>query len=304
MEATPEATSSYDADGVQWAWDGTSLTRANECPRKYYYENICGWSRPKGVHLWFGGHYATALEKFHHLLADGADREDAIREVVLDTIKATWNDGQPDTFDDANKTRETLVRTLIWYFEEFKDESLRTHILPDGKPAVENSFRVPFDNGIVYCGHIDRLAVDSEDQFFITDQKTTKSTIGPYYMKSFKPHIQFGGYTFAGKMIYDIPIRGVIVDAVQIAVGFSRFSRFPITFTDDELNEWYDEAMMTIQRMQQYTRENHFPRNTTACSNYGGCPFREVCSRPPQVRENFLKADFKKEEPWNPIVPR
>jgi hypothetical protein len=44
--------------------------------------------------------------------------------------------------------------------------------------------------------------------------------------------------------------------------------------------------------------------NDTACDKYGGCEFREVCSKSPSVRDKFLKADFKQEEPWNPLIPR
>ena len=316
MNPFEEFPSSYDEDGVQWAWDATSIIRASECPRKYYYMNIEGWALPPSVHLWFGGHYAKALETFHELEASGIDRETAIRTVVLETIKATWKrdldsdgnpipgSGAPDTFNEPKKTRETLIRTIIWYFDTFAEEFYRTYITTSGSVGVEHSFRLNFDEGITYCGHLDRVCLDPEDNFFVHDQKTTGSTLSSYYFKSFKPSIQFAGYTFAGKAIYDVPIKGVIVDAAQVVIGFSAFARIPILFTDEELDEWYDETISIVLRMQQYTRERHFPRNTTACGNYGGCPFRDVCSRPPNVRKNFLKADFVKQEPWNPIKPR
>jgi hypothetical protein len=43
--------------------------------------------------------------------------------------------------------------------------------------------------------------------------------------------------------------------------------------------------------------------NLSACGNYGGCPFRELCSRSPKVRENFLKSDYV-DHNWDPLKAR
>lgn len=308
---TPE--SSFTPEGVQWAWDSTSIKRAATCPRKYYYEAICSWQSPRAsVHLWFGGHYATALETYHTLTAAGESPASALRTVVRQALIDTWDTetGGPITFDHTSKSRETLIRTIVWYFEEFANDPFTTYRTDEGAPAVEHSFRLPVDNGIVFCGHIDRLCTDADDNIFVHDQKTTSTTLSPHYFAGFKPDNQFSMYTFAGKMIYSLPIQGVIVDAAQIAVGFTRFGRAPILFTDAELNEWYDETMDLIAKTQEYTRrmadkgEAAFPRNTTACGNYGGCAFRHICARPPEFREQFLRGDFVIGDKWEPIRAR
>lgn len=308
--------SSFDANGVQWAWDSTSLKWADACPRLYQYY-IAGWQHPnRSVHLWFGGIYASSLELFHKLIADGTDREDAIRSVIRHAMIESWDHdrddegnripgtGQAATFDHATKSRETLIRTLVWYFDFFAEDHFSTYITADGKAAVEQSFQLPVDNNVTLCGHIDRLCLDPESNIFVHDQKTTATTLGPYYFRQFKPDIQFSLYTFAGKVIYNIPVKGVIVDAAQITVGFSKFARSPVLHSESELNEFYDETMELIEDMQKKTREQHFPRRTASCHKFGGCPFLEVCSRPPSVRENFLKADFVQRDRWNPIKPR
>lgn len=312
-----EATS-FTSEGVQFAWDATSIKAAWECPRKYYYSILCGYQSPfKGVHLWFGGHYATAMEHFHKYCAAGNDRETAIRKVVLEALIATWDHeidkkgnripstGGPRRYDEPNKTRETLIRSIVWYFDEWKDDPFRTFIKDDGTPAVELSFRLPVQDDIVFCGHMDRVATSPEDEFFIHDQKTTKQTLSPYYWNQFKPDDQIAGmYPFVGQIIYKLPIKGVMVDAAQVMVGFTRYSRQMIHSVDTELEEWYDETMELIHRVQGYTRENFFPRNKTACNNFGGCEFRSVCSRPAFVRDNLLSGDFKKRDRWDPIKAR
>lgn len=313
---------SFNEDGVQWAWDATSLKRAWTCPRKYFYESICGWTSPyASIHLWFGRIYASSLESYHKLRAEGDDYDTALRKVVKETLIESWDHeldnegnripgtGAARTFSiNTTKSRETLIRSVIWYLEHFREDAYETYITAEGKAAVEFSFQLEVDNGVTLCGHNDRLCVSPENDLYIHDQKTTGQSLGPYYFKQFKPDDQFALYTFAGAAIYDTPIRGVVIDAAAIKVGFTQFGRHVVEFIDAELNEWYDETMLRIEEIQNYARkgleETSFPRNKTACNNFGGCDFRDVCARPAFIRPAFLKGDFIKEDRWDPIQRR
>lgn len=310
------APSPFDASGAQFAWDSTSIKLAETCLRKYQYKMILGYQPVhKSPHLLFGGWYATALEHFHKAIADGVAREDAIRDVVHEAMIDTWNHEIDENGDpvpgsgsawestDNLKTRGNLIRTIIWYFDEFENDSCETVILSSGAAAVEHSFKLPADDGIILAGHLDRLVTYSHD-VYIQDQKTTKSTISARYFDGYNPDTQMSLYTFAGKAIFGIPVKGVMIDAVQIAVGFSRFVR-GFTFRDDaSLNEWYDNTLGVIANARKATVENNFPMNPSACGNYGGCEFRHICSRSPAVRPQFLKADFIQGEIWNPLRSR
>lgn len=327
----------FDSDGIQFAWDSTSIKIAEECLYKYKLKMLDGWTpHRRSVHLDFGGWYASALEHFHKYRTEGMSHDDALAQVVLEALEASWvypdckrcdgtglvlkqdeppecddcggsgktyEGGEPWVSDHSAKTRANLIRTIIWYSEQFADDPCVTVILSNGKPAVEYSFRLEADNGIMLSGHMDRL-VDYGGAVYVQDQKTTGSTITPRYFEQWSPDTQMSLYTFAGKAIFGIPVKGVIIDAAQIAVGFSRFER-GFTFRDDpQLNEWYDSAMAHIERARKATREQHFPMTTTSCNNYGGCQFRHVCSKSPEVRDRFLEADFVRGERWDPLSPR
>lgn len=305
---------SFDTNGVQFAFDSTSLKLFQECPRKYQYKMLDGWARrDTSVHLLFGGWYATALEHYYKHIALGMTSEEALIEVVSEALVSTWEyetdetgakfGGAPWRSDHNTKTRENLIRTIVWYVDQFEDESIKVLSTAEGKPAVEYSFALPVDNGIVLSGHIDRL-VEYSGHPYVMDQKTTGTTITPYYFDQFNPDMQMSLYTFAGRMIYNMPVKGVIIDAAQIAVGFTRFAR-GFTFRSDQmLNEWYDETMALAQSIRSATINMNFPRNSTACGNYGGCEFRSICSRSPEVREQFLKGDFIKAKLWDPLEAR
>lgn len=224
--------------------------------------------------------------------------------VVCETTGVRYDLGSPWHSGHNTKTRENLIRTIIWYFEQFADDSCTTVMLADGTAAVEHSFKLPVENGIIFSGHLDRL-VEYSGKTYIQDQKTTAATITPRYFQSYNPDSQISGmYPFAGRAVFGLPIKGVMVDAAQIAVGFSRFERGFI-FTDDSLlNEWYDDTMYTIEYAQAATRENHFPRNRASCGNYGGCEFRSICSLSPHLRPNFLAGNFQQLPTWDPATPR
>ena len=313
MNQTPETQSNRNPDGTFFAWDSTMLKSAETCLQMFKYKFIDGWAPyAKRVHLTFGGHYASALEHFHKYRAQGMDFDEALIEVVHETLKATWEisgskDGEPigkpwDSFDNV-KTRETLIRSIIWYIDFFAEDNVKTVILPDGKPAVEYSFRLSVDDGIILCGHLDRLGRIGDD-YYTLDQKTTGATITSRFFDQFNPDMQMSLYTFCGQAIFDLPLRGVIIDGAQIAVGFTRFERGFTFRTTAQLEEWYDDTMKLIEQTNDAILSNHFRKNTASCGNYGGCEFRGICSKSPEVREKFLPADFKRGWKWNPLESR
>lgn len=317
---------SFDADGLQFAWDSTSIGLAETCLRKYYYRMIEGWQHPsKSVHLLFGGWYASALESFHQYLAKGMDWDEAVEEVVLEALIETWvweteptTEGDPGYPDGVNiipgtgapwnggdnlKTRENLIRTIVWYTEQYRDDPCKTLILSNGKAAVEHSFSIDVDNGLVFCGHLDRC-VEYASHPYVQDQKTSKSTISARYFDGFSPDTQMSMYSWAGKIIWSAPVKGVMIDAVQIAVGFSRYERGFAFRSASQLDEWYDHTLHHINLARIATREDNFPMNRSACSMFGGCEYRSVCSRDPGVRKAYLKADFVRGERWDPLKSR
>jgi hypothetical protein len=307
---------SFDEHGAQHAWDATSLSSYSKCGYYYYLKHIQGWQPDlKSVHLVFGGHYAHALESFAKLRAQGESYDDATFIIVSHLLDATWDyekddngqripgTGVPQDWMDANKSRETLIRSVVWYLEHFKDDNAETVILSDGTPAVEYSFALPLDDGITYCGHIDKLVTFSDD-YFVMDQKTSKQTITPRYFDQFSPDWQMSGYSFAGKILFDLPITGVIIDAAQIAVGFTQFSRGFVHKSAPVLEDWYEHMMRTVTQARRDTIENSFRMNPASCGNYGGCEFRKVCSRAPEHRRGALEANFTQRPRWDPLVQR
>jgi hypothetical protein len=309
---------------IQFAWDSTSLGYLKTCPRLYYYHMIEGWtSNDESVHLRFGIEYHRALQDYDIAKANGIKHDDAVHDTIQELVLRTA-DFNPD---HKTKTKDNLLRTVVWYLETFKDDSAETVILSDGRPAVEQSFRFELDWGptskqafedvqgqlvtrhpqpYILSGHLDRV-VTFQGQTFVMDRKTTTSTPGDYYFNQFEPNNQMTLYSFASKVVLDAPVRGVIIDCAQIAVGFSRFVRGFTYRTPEQIEEWVGDLRYWFALQEQFAIADNWPMNDQACGMYGGCRFREVCSKQKSVRPNFLAASFKqlpKEERWNPLKPR
>ena len=293
---------------IQYAWDSTSLSWFKECPRKYQYFMIEGWrGLHENVHIRFGGLFHEALESYDRHRFEGLDHDDALDLVVHDALLKTWDNGAPWVSENPNKNRENLIRSIIWYCDHFLEDSAQTVRLANGKPAVELSFKMELDWGVrgqpyLLCGHLDRV-VNFIGGAYVMDRKTTSSTIGSNFFDQYDPDNQMSLYSLAAKVIYKTPVKGVIIDGVQIAVGFSRFSRGFTYRTEAQLEEWLNDTRSWLALAEQYATAGHWPMNDKSCHHYGGCPFRKVCSKSPEVRGTFLESDFHK-VPWNPLTPR
>ena len=319
------ANSSF-ADGVQFVFDATSIELAQTCHRKYYYQMIRNL-RPNNtsVHLIFGGIFAKAMENFYKHRVAGVEREAAIKAVVHRALIESWahertaegsripGTGAPLAFDHAAKTRTNLIRSIVWYLDNYADdeEHYPLAVLPSGEAAVEVTFKLDagFDD-ILFAGHLDRLVQYGGHTYWM-DQKTTTTALTSYYFRQFDPHNQFSMYTWAGQIILQSPVKGGLIDAARILPGATEFARQFSLRTRTQLEEWHTNVQKAIKRIRQATQafrhygsEGHFEMNLSACGNYGGCPFRAICSATPEIREQIIQGDYQTVAPWDPAKAR
>ncbi len=327
--SAPAASPFLPGTKIQYAWDSTSLGMLKTCPRLYQYTMIDGWgTRDESVHLRFGIEYHSALEDYDRLRADELTHDDALRTTIRELLIRTheWAPDR-DTRAGKYKNRDSIVRLVVDYLDKYRDDPAETFILADGRPAVELSFRFELDWGpsgyngeaagdgsdsyvrmqpYLLTGHLDRV-VTFQDSLFVMDRKTSITTLGSYYFTQWEPNNQMTLYSLAAKVILASPVKGVIIDAAQVLMDSSAFQRGFTYRSPDQLDEWVGDLKFWLAQAERYATEGHWPMNDTACNNYGGCKFRGICSKSPQVRERFLSANFDKlpeEERWNPLKPR
>lgn len=290
--------SPFNTNGDQWAWSATTLDWFKACPRLYYYNMILG-IRPKGTndHIKFGVVYHAALELYDRETFKGADHETALRSALRYALIETrgWQSAIPE------KSRETVVRAIVWYIEEFRDDPIQTVRLADGSPAVELSFRLELTQNTILCGHLDRIGMYGEGDY-VTDRKTTKSGLTDYYWSRFSPNTQITLYAVAGEVVFKTPVKGVIVDAAQTGVTFTRFHRRIAPRSRGQLDEFLRDAQWWIAQVPA-AKAAGWPMNESSCQRYGGCAFAGVCSKAPHVRAKLLETEFELGD-YNPLEVR
>ena len=104
-----EGENSSIKDGVQFAWDSTSIGWFKTCPRKYHFHMNQGWSHKVAPPpLAFGIYVHRLFQTWHQLLASGMEKSDAILRCV--TLAGLLGEKLPK--GDTARGKEQLIRTF------------------------------------------------------------------------------------------------------------------------------------------------------------------------------------------------
>lgn len=318
----PEAQSPFlPGTKLQYAWDSTSLGYLKVCPRLYQYTILEGWtSSMESIDLRFGGEYHTALQDYELNRAAGSSHEIALQNTIALLHERTVDYSPEDDGPRSRyKSRANLFQLVIDYLDQYGDnDPAVTYIRADGKPAVELSFKFSLDYGpnwqrqvndqpYLLCGHLDRV-VTLNSALLVMDYKTTTKTLSERYFDQWEPNNQMSLYTLAGRIILGAPIRGVVISAAQLLLEEPhRFVRGFTYRVQDQLDEWLSDLSILLRLNEAYAANNYWPMNDMSCDKFGGCRFREICSKSPDARSRFLKSDFiqlPEDQRWNPLKPR
>lgn len=309
---------------IPFAFDSTSLGTFMDCPRKFYYSQVRGLRRKwKAAPITFGSAFHKALETYELERGKGLTLDQALAPA----LHAAREDSV-GMEEHKSRTPEALMRSVEAYIRHHEGEQMETLTTQEGKPAVELHFKASLGNAItflpeqevLYCGYIDRV-VRFQGTPFVLDHKTTGMSISTEkgsasYFGAFTPDMQMTGYVWASREAYGFPVRGVIVDAMQVAKTKTEFARQIINRTPAQIDEWragvtyWVRLAATSGMVATQVGDNlgeqakAYPMNQRHChSRYGACTFAGVCGRDPSVREAFINTDFGV-EPWNPLLPR
>lgn len=294
-----------DIPFLQLSWDATSFKELMACPRRYYFSTVLGFKTKKdSFHLKFGKFYHEALAAYDWARLNKANWEEAQEYAIAKALEITYGWDS----EDKAKNRFSLWRTVQWYTEKFRmDDPVKICIDKNGKPLNELNFlmQIPLHPDIdhnsdyFFCGYFDGI-VEYAGMTFIQERKTTGSTLSKKYFTQFKVDCQIDLYSLASSIVYYKDVQGVLIDAAQVVINFSRFARVESLRTPEQLDEAMNELMGWIKVAERYAMNRVYPRATRFCFM---CPFLDVCAVPPASRGGILKSDFIVED-WDPTVER
>ena len=285
----------FGASGAQTRVNASTFQVFKACPRKYLYEVLL--AKGKGSddpNLRFGSLIHAAKAIFETNKARGAEHDLALQGAFRFLLTETWDSARakPGFADDPLKNRATLLRTFVWFADQYREDACETALLPSGKPAVEVAFE--FDAGVettegeqvTFVGTIDRI-VRFNGATLVADTKTS-SNAKYLTARNYTPDGQFSLYVAAASVCFGVEADGILLDGIEVGPNATSFRREIVPRPREVIEEWLDDARVHLRRLSEAFAQNEWPQNDASCGMYGGCRFRGVCGASPAEREDLL----------------
>lgn len=325
-------------DGHTLLIDNSSLETFTTCPRSAQYL-VCEKRKSSSQRpaLTFGKIIHSALEARYKTTSPMIAQTPEVESVMMARLTEGFSHWQPP--EEDFRTYSCATELIRLYGEQYPFEAFEVLKDPSGRPFVEMPFAVPLGQidinetmwvqpmeknyegvvvksgppeerfvgtiTILWSGKID-LGISHDSRNFILDHKTT-SIMGPSYFLEFEDSHQMIGYVWAGEILLGQPIHGFTINAMAVrrptktGKGFE-FQRKSFAVEDWQKKEWVTDTMYIVSDFIEMCRRGSLPKHRKWCiGKYGECPYRKVCTLPPQQRPIMLATAEYEDATWSPL---
>lgn len=297
--------------------DATVLSTIMSCGRltDFRFNHNLQSVKGKSNSLEVGSLVHKVLEVTYHAKSTGVKLSDAIGfgliagQLYADGCPTCAGQSEPKKYDCGHSADEypglkntaefseghyvgwrDALNTCIEYFDYYKNDywvTLETETVK-GKVIYEDD-----EIRILWKAKIDWL-VDTNESVISVDHKTQKQRRQKILLNN-----QFMGQclvTNQHKMIINN------IGFQKSLKAAEKFTREMMSYSSDQLLEWQSEIVpYWAYKYLDYIESGYFPPNFTHCENkYGNCPFIDVCSSNPNMREEAIRMSFVRGPEWNP----
>lgn len=271
-------------------YDATLLSSIMSCPRLAdlrFQHNLIP-IRGKSTSLEMGSIVHKVLEVYYQHIVDRFPRDLAINNGLIAGQKYA-ND--PEEVENCSKEDVKLaLDTCEQYFDYYKSD----HWVPLEVEKVKGEVLYEDDEvRIIWKAKFD-LLMDTNQGIDPVDHKTHKQRRDTLTLNN-----QFMGQCLLAKT------RRMWVNKVGFQTSLKpneKFTRVPINYSLDRLQEWKDEILPYYAKLHlMYQESEYYPPNFTHCENkWGFCVFKDVCESNRNMRGEVLQNEFKITEQWDP----
>jgi len=289
----------------------TKMDAAARCPCFYYYDRVLNiTTQAEQLGMKFGGAEHAGIRTLY---------ETKSLEACLKAGEEAW---APFEGRDVNKAGKPGVRTLsklreiltAYYEQFFLKEDWEDQ---GGEQMQELLIKVPSQYWhlfakagtnpfyIRYLAKIDRLGL-SGGVPAIQEFKFLKPFLGADFTP--EPNNQIVGYLRASNRrkavvtvakVQPSSIKGMVQPRAKKDEPYSIFTRDPVYYSDFVFEEFEKDVIGWVVSILTWQMSNYWPKSAPgACNDYGGCPFKTLCSVEPKQREVMIELGFKQKEPY------
>lgn len=264
--------------------------------------------------------YGTAVHKFIDTMLKTSGDLKAAREAAFLSFRRDKISGK--TNQHLTDERHLFV-TCFDFWERFilKDTSFQLLVLPNGTPASEVTFSLPYyeteDCIVRLCGTIDGIGKIHNGVYCIRDFKTTSRYNVDEYLADYKMSKQLRFYVLALRLMARREPESLLgkIGATQVGARIDGIflkskpsdniykSSQVFQFSDETMDEFEAVLKDQIARLALAIRNNHFPREgivNGTCKGEYRCKFYSVCGAPKEVQQLMLERDYRS-VPYEPL---
>lgn len=276
--------------------DSTFYSNVEPCEVKALFGGVAKMQNKYNTQaLVFGGAYHTALEAYYR----GVEPS-----LCVDIALTEWR--KSGVLADAKRNEASLDTLCTSYFQHQKVtgdhlKPIRVKLPTTGEEVDANEIAFKLQVGehegykFFWKGKMDLIVKEGND-LWLVDHKTT-SVMGEQFLDDKHRSNQMVGYTFACRHLFNLPVKGVLLNVAAIRSKGFEFQRFKLPIGEAAVYEWATEIDYRFQQLHALllrlsaTKEkmNFVSVNREACcTKYGKCTFFDVCQSLPQHREALL----------------
>lgn len=283
--------------------DSSILATFKSCEKLFDNLYVQNW-KPKGqsVHLHAGAAFAKGVESTRKAYYDETQSSEQAIAKGLQRLIEFYGD-----FDagDSPKNLERMCGAFEFYWDRYPlGTDTRPIVLPGGKSGIEFTFAHPLPikhptsgDPVIFCGAMDALLAYAGGTY-ICDEKTT-TQLGASWSRQWDLRSQFSGYAWGCEQA-GIKVNGVIVRGVSILKTKYDTQEAISNRPEWQVDRWYEQMLEWIERaIFAWKREKYLLNLDHACSEFGGCVFRQTClmSDPAPWYETYFE-----QRRWDPIL--
>lgn len=254
----------------------SALDHFERCPRKFELDKLTTKLEKEGLET--NAHFV-----YGHALAAGVQSYLAFqdKEKALTALVFAWN---ADLLLEDEKTNKSIWSCIDGFnrFVEIAPAIICEWEVAtiNGRPAIELSFCIDLENGYKYYGHIDLILRNRiSGELMVLELKTSGSKVVDEATFKYSP--QALGYS----IVLD-KIANDLNKSAQFYVYYLIYKSFtkefvPMPFNKNFLDRanWLRTKIMQCQELDNYRKQNFFPRRHQACRDYNRrCEYFDTCN--------------------------
>ena len=171
---------------------------------------------------------------------------------------------------------------------------------------------------VIYSGRID-LPLSLNSDIWIMDNKHV-GMLGQTFWDEQRMAAQYRGYVWAFEQLTGTRPKGYMVNAVRtkepplyITGTGRRGSQSPGQWWQDsmqrerflcepwKIEEWKNNTIDLVEEFMWHYGRGYMPQKTKWCSQYGRCPYYDICTITPQDRGVLLQSGQFMDNVWSPL---